>query len=194
MALPRKPLRIRGEHALVTELTRKRSQAEFGRKSVVARLKTRRHLPTYSLGMTIAHLIYPLHFPEQLASRTNQKMDYSARIPLTKKSQKEIGQFYVNRGGTTNQKSRKTLADRIYAESGILVNFTGPNAGISKKGNLVFFEVDHVAIWKPWLFIKKMPAGLRKKQALLLLTELQNHRNSLGEVDTHTDPIDPLME
>ncbi|MEK6973012.1 MAG: hypothetical protein AABW72_03165 [archaeon] len=88
----RKPIKVRGEHASVVEITDRRHPLP----GYVQRTKLRgTPSPRYNLALTLAHLFFPNNFSEIVAVSADLKVTHSRRIPVDKQSQKAIEQAYA---------------------------------------------------------------------------------------------------
>jgi len=189
-----RPLLIFGEHATVKSLGRRQRPRGFPRRVLVVERNQGRNLTqAYSVAMTLASLLYPKNFPQQLASGLDRKTTYSKRVVLGKRSQKGIEGFYknINKGhypfSNTDFRIHRELvsekaekeAQKIEQESGIVINSAEMNVGLEKKrGNIVFFEVGYLEIPKLKEKIESLPERneqqrLIKKQARSLFEYLE---------------------
>lgn len=200
-----KKINILGDHAEVRSL-RKNEQKRLGfspKPEIVVRRAHRQVNLKYSAAMTIAHLLYPRHFPEHLGSGLSPETTYSKRIYLTKKSQKGIDSLDSRKlsfGDRLLQAYRKHLKDigneakkmseNILKESGINADAYSSNVGRRASGHLVFFEVENINLQVLEKKINSLPGGsptqeLKKKQAMELFNFLKKHSDGYATVDVH---------
>ena len=209
-------LYIAGEHASTHQLDGKWKKKIFKRKlKYPIIMRTARHTSPnprlYSIGHSLAHLLYPKNFPKILASglpghspQGSFRITYSKKAKLTKESQSGIEGYYKSQIGSANGakdyslhvagiiRKAENLAFRIYQESGLSFNSLTMNTGKSVKKNVIYFELDNIYLPRTISFVEKMPQEtpaqkLRKKQAYALLEALGKFdKNETGLVQIHS--------
>ncbi|MDD5148102.1 MAG: hypothetical protein PHH08_01410 [Candidatus ainarchaeum sp.] len=188
-------LSIEGDHAKVELLSRRR-QKKLGFRPeprLVKRVSGKRLRFAYSLGMSLAHVLFPKNFPEIVASGRGRKTTYSAAIELDAKSQAAINDWYAFHMRTANfvlhEKRLKRMGIDEKADAlnscGIIVNKKPMNVGVTQKGSLVFFEVVNVNVQLLEAKIRVLPESLKKKQAARLLSALKKIYNGQNEIFVH---------
>lgn len=194
--LKKKPIKIHSEHSRIRELTKKERQTlGFKEKHVIERQGNYSEAKGYSLGMTLANILYPKETIKPLASKypKNPLTTYSKKVILTKTSQRGIENYYTSPDkqdykihlSKTNSKAKKR-AQNIYEESGLIFNQIPMNVGITRLRKLIFFELASIEIPKLKKFIQKMPNSLRKKQAQELLKALVELYPGKQNINVHT--------
>lgn len=204
------------QHSRRVQMPGSWKKAVFGRKikyPIIMRIDRPRspNPQGYSLAHTLANLFYPKIFPKMLATgivghhrrrRTGYKTTYTKKVNLTKESEEAIDKFYSGDRGwrkpdaydkyeASIKKEAYEFANKLYRKSGIEANHIPVNVGRSTKGNLVYFEISRIQVPLALEFAQKMPEHtpmqkLRKKQALVLVEDLQKLADRNGWVKTHS--------
>jgi len=191
-----KGLRIVAEHSIVQELSPRQMHKVglFPGQQIIRRSAYRTNKPAYSIAMTLCNLLYPREFVRQIASGANKsqnRVTYSTKTNLSRGSQRAIYSFY-RRGKSKKERDSDYLkyaryskkikeksekrALKILSESGISVNKNAMNIGIGKNiKTFVLFEPYEINIIQTESFIRKMPKGLKKRQAIELLNGLREY-------------------
>ena len=181
MTKPRR-VNITGEHAAVRSLSQKEKH-KLGFKGfphLVKRTVREKSNPAYSTAMSMAHLLFPSHFPRLVASGTDKRSVFLEAVPLNRTSRKGINGFYEDMAADKNfLKHRSKVKEEInvlareFSKAGILINRFETNVGRTPKGNLVFFEVGAINVRELKKYVEALPNGHKKKQAAELLGYLE---------------------
>ncbi|MFH1587191.1 MAG: hypothetical protein ABID38_05005 [Candidatus Diapherotrites archaeon] len=203
MASAKRKLDIVGDHARTRELNAKEKRLFKGRPRMVARVSKKKLMPVYSAAMTVANLLYPKNFPEMIASKRGKsgmaRTTYANRVFIGREDQANIETYYTTKNEKFKESMKeldpgaKKLCDKIFLESGIHLNRKKMNVGRIANRDLVSFEVAFVKIPRLRDFIKRMPFGIKRKQATRLLKVIEEYANEnpdlvdkYGQIMTHS--------
>ena len=172
-----------GEHARVRSLTamQKRALGFRASREIVQRktLKEIKREPTYSPAMTLAHILYPNNFVNQIGTqiritKSGKKLVVKPIATLSERVDPDMMAVY-------NTREVNTLARKIESESGIVVNRYGMNVGWVRDGKakqLVFFELGKIDMRKLRKRVVAMHSGLKKRQVFGLIKELEKYEEN----------------
>jgi len=183
---PIKFKRIRGDHAIVSEVPKSRIRFATRRRVIERWSKNKldvTEVALYSHAHTLAHLLFPRNFVKPIASAIDGSAHYSELRDIDEASRTGIIDFYK----TSRWEKYLNHTDRIYSndkvrdrsitlrQAGIFVNTKPMNIGFDKIGEPVFFEIACVSprLLKKYIQKKVGNGTLKKKQTMELLGEIE---------------------
>ncbi|MEK6972769.1 MAG: hypothetical protein AABW72_01890 [archaeon] len=190
MIRKRAPIRMRGEHAEVREITWKKSKLQ----GFVQRRKLR-GTPSakYNLAHTLAHLLFPKHFAKPVAVSRKLRLTYFEKIDLDERSLEGIGGFYklgpfsqaslkhhdrIRRifpvSEIIDRANRKGLLKR-FENAGLRATLNPLNIGFTKKGTVTFFEIGYLDPEKAEKYAKGIKDKTKRETALAIIAELRKY-------------------